>query len=127
MTTTATNLTATVDTWLRAYGETDVAARVDLIERVWAPEGVLADPPFTGTGHEEIVGLIGAAQEQFPGHTFRRTSEIDAHHDLGRYTWEMVGPDGTAALAGTDVVLIGEDGRLRYVAGFFGQPAPLGA
>ncbi|HUR73385.1 MAG TPA: nuclear transport factor 2 family protein, partial [Sporichthya sp.] len=116
-------LEKTVDTWLQAYGETDAATRAALIEQVWAPDGVLVDPPFTGTGHAEITDLAGAAQGQFPGHTFRRTSELDAHHDLARYTWELVGPDGTPAVAGTDVVLVGEDGRLRYVAGFFGEPA----
>ena len=122
MTTTVT-LETTVDTWLQAYGEPDDAIRAALIAQVWAPDGVLVDPPFQGTGHDEIAALAGAAQAQFPGHTFLRTSEIDAHHDLGRYTWELVGPDGTAAVTGTDVVLLGEDGRLRYVAGFFGEPA----
>ena len=123
MTTTVT-LETTVDTWLQAYGETDDAVRAALIERVWHPEGVLVDPPFGGTGHAEINALAGAAQGQFPGHTFRRTSEIDAHHDVARYTWELVGPDGTVAVAGTDVVLLGADGRLQYVAGFFGDPVP---
>lgn len=123
MTTTVT-LETTVDTWLQAYGETDDAIRADLIAQVWAPDGVLVDPPFHGTGHAEIAALTRAAQEQFPGHTFLRTSEIDAHHDLARYTWELVGPDGTAAVAGTDVALVGADGRLRYVAGFFGEPTP---
>lgn len=123
MTTTVT-LETTVDTWLQAYGETDEAARAALIERVWHPDGVLVDPPFTGTGTAEITALAGAAQGQFPGHTFRRTSEIDAHHDVARYTWELVGPDGAVAVAGTDVVLLGADGRLQYVAGFFGDPIP---
>ncbi|GAA0614726.1 nuclear transport factor 2 family protein [Sporichthya brevicatena] len=122
MTTTVT-LELTVDTWLQAYGEPDEAARAALIAEVWAPDGVLADPPFTGTGHAQILALTGAAQGQFPGHTFRRTSELDAHHDLARYTWELVAPDGTAVLAGTDVVLVDDAGRLRYVAGFFGEPA----
>lgn len=126
MTTTAPDLTTTVDLWLQAYGETDPEIRAELLARVWAPEGILADPPFTGTGPAEIAGLVAAAQAQFPGHTFRRTSEIDAHHELARYTWEMVAPDGTPALAGTDVVLVDGDGRLAYVAGFFGEPTPLG-
>ncbi len=124
MSTTVT-LENTVDTWLHAYGETDDATRAALIERVWDPDGVLVDPPFSGTGHAEITALAGAAQGQFPGHTFRRTSAIDAHHDVARYTWELVGPDGTVAVAGTDVVLLGADGRLHYVAGFFGEPAPV--
>ena len=123
MTTTVT-LETTVDTWLQAYGETDDATRAGLIAQAWAPDGVLVDPPFQGTGHAEIAALAGAAQGQFPGHTFLRTSEIDAHHDVARYTWELVGPDGVTAVAGTDVALVGADGRLRYVAGFFGEPTP---
>jgi hypothetical protein len=125
MTTTTPDLATTVDTWLRAYTETDAELRTALVEQVWAPEGVLVDPPFTGNGTAEIAALAGAAQGQFPGHTFRRTSELDAHHDLVRYTWELVGPDGTVAVAGTDVALLGADGKLVYVAGFFGEPAPL--
>lgn len=122
MTTVDTSLDATVDTWLRAYGEPDAGVRARWIEQVWAPDGVLADPPFTGTGYTEIDALAGAVLGQYPGHTFRRTSAVDAHHDVARYTWEMVGPDGTVALTGTDVVAVAEDGRLARVAGFFGDP-----
>lgn len=111
-----------VDTWLRAYGEPDAATRAALIEQVWAADGVLADPPFTGAGHAGIAGLAAAVQDHYPGHTFRRTSAVDAHHDVARYTWEMVGPDGAVALTGTDVVTLGPDGRLARVAGFFGDP-----
>lgn len=121
------DLSTTVDTWLRAYGEPDPDKRAALIAEVWAPEGTLVDPPFTGTGPDEITALAGAAQGQFPGHTFRRTSGIDAHHDLARYTWELVGPDGTIAVGGTDVVALAADGRLLRVAGFFGDPPALAA
>lgn len=119
---TTVDCTALVDTWLRAYGEPDAATRATLIEQVWAPDGVLADPPFTGTGHAEIDALAGALLGQYPGHAFRRTSAVDAHHDVARYTWEMVGPDGAVALTGTDLVAL-EEGRLARVAGFFGEPA----
>ncbi|GAA4559881.1 nuclear transport factor 2 family protein [Pseudonocardia xishanensis] len=122
MTTNTTTVDSIVDSWLRAYGEPDAATRANLIVQVWAPDGVLADPPFSGTGHAEIDALAGAVLGQYPGHTFRRTSAVDAHHDVARYTWEMVGPDGAVALTGTDVVAVGEDGRLARVAGFFGDP-----
>src|SRR3954463_11323628 len=127
MTATTTDLTATVDTWLRAYGEPDPAIRAELIAQVWAPEGVLVDPPFSGTGRDEIAGLVAAAQGQFPGHTFRRTSEIDAHHDLARYTWELVGPDGPRGAAGPAPAFLGGVGRPQLVAGSLGEPAPLAA
>ena len=57
---------------------------------------------------------------QFPDHTFRRTTAIDAHHAYARYGWELVGPDGTVAVAGQDLVELAADGRMQKVVGFFG-------
>lgn len=115
-----------IDCYLTAYGEPDEATRADLIARAFAPDAVLADPPFAATGHEELSATFAAVQEQFPGHTFARTSVIDAHHDAARYTWTMDGPDGASAVAGTDFVRFGPDGRIITVAGFFGEPDPRG-
>lgn len=114
-------LTTTIDTWLDAYGEPDETRRADLIAQVWAPAGTLADPPFEGTGHAEISGLVAAALQQFPGHRFRRTSGIDAHHGYARYSWELIGPDGQLAVGGLDVAQVDKDGKLVRVAGFFGD------
>ena len=116
-----TTLTLTIDTWLDAYGEPDENRRTELIERVWAPTGRLVDPPFEGTGREQIHALAAAAQQQFPGHRFRRTSGIDAHHRYARYTWELLDPRGSIAAAGLDVAQVDEDGKLLQVAGFFGE------
>ena len=40
-----------------------------------------------------------------------------------RYGWELVGPDGTVAVDGTDIVEIDDDGRLTRIVGFFGPLA----
>ena len=45
------DLTATVDTYLAAWNETDPARRAELVEQVWAPDGTLTDPPLR-------VGLV---------------------------------------------------------------------
>jgi hypothetical protein len=62
-------------------------------------------------------------QEQFPGHTFRQASGVDAHHDLFRFAWELVGPDGTVTVGGIDVGQLADDGRFRRITGFLG-PLP---
>ncbi len=68
--------------------------------------------------------MVGGAQAQFPGHRFRPTGAIDAHHDWARWGWELVGPDGGATVAaGVDVAVLAPDGRLRAVTVFFHQPA----
>jgi hypothetical protein len=118
-----TDLTTLVDTHLAAYGDPDKTARDSAIAEIWASDGALVDPPLTGEGHGGISDLAAAVQSQFAGHTFRRVSDIDAHHDVLRYAWELVGPDGAVALSGLDVAIVA-DGRLQHVVGFFGELAP---
>jgi hypothetical protein len=115
-------LTTIVDLHLAAYCEPDGERRAELIAAAWQPDGVLLDPPFDGSGHDGIAALTDAVLAHFPGHTFRRVSAVDAHHDVARYRWELVGPDGAVAVAGTDVVET-RDGLLARVVGFFGEPA----
>ena len=118
--TTIPDLTAIVDLHLHAYSEPNAAKRAELVVAAWDETGRLMDPPFEGTGHAAIVALTDTVLEHFPGHTFRRTTDVDSHHGVGRYGWELVGPDGTVAVAGIDVVDVAADGRLQRVVGFFG-------
>ena len=119
-----TDINETVDTWLGAWTEPDEQRRMDLIAQVWADDGQLIDPPMAATGHTELSTITAALQGQFPGHTFRRTTGIDVHHDLCRYGWELVAPDGSITLAGMDVAELTADNRLQRVAGFFGDLPP---
>jgi SnoaL-like domain len=115
-----TTLDVMVDTHLRAYCEPDPATRADLLAAVWAPTGTLIDPPFDGEGLDAIAAMVDVVLTHYAGHTFRRTTAIDAHHAFGRYEWELVGPDGDVAVTGTDIVEIDDDGRLTRIIGFFG-------
>ncbi len=117
-----TELTATVDTYLAAWNEADPARRAPLIEQVWAPDGSLVDPPLDGSGHDGISAVADALHAHYPDHRFRRTGAVDAHHDRFRFTWELVRPDGTVAIAGLDVGEVAPDGRLARVTGFFDEP-----
>lgn len=119
------DVTTVVDTYLAAYGEPDPTTRRPLIEKSWSPAGTLIDPPMDATGHDALDAMFAAVQGQFPGHTFRRTSQIDTHHGIGRYAWDLISPDGSVTLAGTDFVQFGDDDRLVHVTGFFGPLAPI--
>ena len=65
--------------------------------------------------------MAEAMHEHFPGHSFRRTSGIDAHHDQVRFAWELVGPDGVVAISGLDTGELDDTGRLRRIVGYFGE------
>jgi hypothetical protein len=117
------NISTTIDTLFTMWNEQDPDRRATLVKNVWADDGQLVDPPLEGTGHAGISDMVAAVQSQFPGHTFRRTTGIDTHHDTLRYGWELVGPDGAVVAVGLDVGVIGDDGRLRRINGFLG-PLP---
>ena len=119
----ATALDAVIDANLAAYGNPDAAERRTLLELAWAADGRLIDPPIDGTGIDGIDQMMVAVQAQFPGHTFRRASGIDAHHGVARYSWELVAADGSVSLTGLDVAETGDDGKLVRVVGFMG-PLP---
>ena len=116
-------LDAVIDANLAAYGNPDGAERRSLLEQAWAADGRLIDPPIDGAGIDGIDQMMVAVQAQFPGHTFRRSSGVDAHHGVARYSWELVGSDGGVALTGLDVAETDDDGKLVRVVGFMG-PLP---
>ncbi|SDK61753.1 hypothetical protein [Nonomuraea jiangxiensis] len=43
---------------------------------------------------------------------------MDAHHDLARFTWELGPAGGEALVAGFDVAVLTEDGRVSKIHGF---------
>lgn len=114
-------LTDIVDAHLAGYCEPDRATRSELLAAAWSPTGTLIDPPLEGTGVDAIADLADAVLTHYPNHRFVRTSEVDAHHAFGRYTWKLVGPDGTPAVTGTDVAEFDDDGKLVRIVGFFGD------
>jgi hypothetical protein len=115
-----THLDATIDGYLDCWNTTDGDERTELIERFWTTDARMVDPLVDVTGHAELAAVFTRFHETYPGCSFRRTGSHDAHHRLARWSWEMVDPNGNRVLAGLDVALLADDGRLQYVAGFFG-------
>ncbi len=114
------SMTATIELHLEAYALADRARREALVAACWNIDGVLFDPPLAGRGHVEINGLADVVLTHYAGHHFQRTTAVDAHHGFARYGWDLVGPDGTVAVSGTDFVEFDDDGKLLRVVGFFG-------
>jgi hypothetical protein len=114
---------ATIDAYFAMLNEPDEAARRALAALAWSEDGGYVDPLLQATGHDELVAMVAGVHQQYPGQTFRRTSGVDAHHGLVRFSWELAGDDGTVTVAGLDVGIVADDGRLSRIAGFFG-PLP---
>ena len=112
------DFTSVIDRYLAAWNERDPQRRRAAVDDLWAEGGTYTDPLVAAEGREAIDATIAAVQGQFPDFTFRPGQTSDAHHHLGRFTWEL-GPDGGAAVVvGFDVAVLDDDGRIRDVLGF---------
>ncbi|MEU9454013.1 nuclear transport factor 2 family protein [Streptomyces sp. NPDC048277] len=105
--------------YFEAWNATEPEAQSKAVAEAWAPEGTYTDPLADVAGHAQITAVIAAAHEQFPGFVFRPLGAVDGHHDTARFGWELVNEaDGSAPVAGFDVVTLDEEGRIRQVLGF---------
>jgi hypothetical protein len=113
--------------YFEAWNAEDPAARAKAVAEAWTEDGGYTDPLADVSGHEGIATVIAAAREQFPGFEFRLTGVVDGHHDIARFSWELVSTaDGSAPVAGSDVITLDGQGRIRAVLGFLDR-VPAGA
>jgi hypothetical protein len=113
------DLTDVVKRYLSTWNETDAAVRRAAIAEIWAEDGVYTDPLATVTGREGFNAVIEGAQRQFPGFTFRLLGDVDDHHDIARFQWELVpAGGGEAPVIGFDTAVVDERGRIREIYGF---------
>ncbi|MDQ1073087.1 nuclear transport factor 2 family protein [Streptomyces canus] len=108
-----------VSRYFEAWNAREPKTRTKAVAAAWSVGGGYSDPLADVVGHEQIAGVIAAAHEQFPGFAFRLTGAVDGHHDTARFSWELVSEvDGSAPVAGSDVITLAGDGRIRSVLGF---------
>jgi hypothetical protein len=117
------DLTDLIDRYFAMWNETDASRRRELIARTWTETASYLDPMLQGDGHAGIDAMVQGVQARFAGHRFRRTSEIDAHHDRVRFSWDLAPEGGAALVTGTDFGMVAADGRLQTITGFFDQAA----
>jgi len=112
--------TKLVERYIETWNETDAQARGAAVAATWAEDAQYVDPLADVTGRDQIAALIGAVQEQAPGHVFRLLEDrVDAHHNVVRFAWELVPASGGESLAiGFDVAVTDDDGRIGSVLGF---------
>ncbi|GAC1306826.1 MAG: nuclear transport factor 2 family protein [Acidimicrobiales bacterium] len=104
--------------YIDAWNERDATSRKDAVNALWSDDASYTDPLVTARGADEIDATIAAVQGQFPTFDFRLTGAVDGHHGQCRFGWEL-GPLGAdAPVAGFDVAVLGDDGRIQAVFGF---------
>jgi SnoaL-like domain len=114
-----TEVTHIVQRYLDTWNETDPESRRALLATVWAEDASYVDPLASVRGHDEISALIDAVHAQVPGHVFSLLGNVDGHHSVCRFSWELVPESGGESVAvGFDVAETNGDGRIQSVIGF---------
>lgn len=117
-----TDFTDLVDCYIAMWNETDAKRRREIIARIWTDHARYVDPLMSGDGPAGIDAMVQGVQQRFPGHKFRRTSDVDAHNHCVRFGWELGQAAGAAPLvAGVDFGVVAADGRLVSITGFLDQ------
>ena len=122
--TTRHDLTTTVRGYFECWNAPDHEARSEAIERTWASDATSTDPMVDVSGHAAIASMMAATLDMYPGHRFAQIGEIDSHHDMVRWAWEMLDADGQRVIDGIDVASVDDHGRLVKLVGFFGAAIP---
>ena len=120
MATTEEIVTAFGDAW----NEADESKRRELLALSWADEGRFVDPQSDVTGREALLALISGFQKRMAGARIDGTSGVQVHHDKIRFNWKLIGADGKTMIEGLDFGELAEDGRIRLIVGFWGDPPP---
>jgi hypothetical protein len=110
--------TTVIDQYVAAWNEADADRRAALIDAALGADLWYRDPMLEADGREEFNAVLGAVQEQLPGHVLTRTSDVDAHHDVVRFSWALGVPGQPPTFAGIDVAKLDADGKLHRIVGF---------
>jgi hypothetical protein len=122
-----TNLAQLIDTYCQVWSEPDAQRRAQLLAQVWSDGATYTDPTVHAAGSEELLAHIANVLARRPGARIVRTSAVDEHQGLARFSWQLVEADGTRRPEGIDFVELSADGRIRRIFGFFGPLAAVGA
>lgn len=108
---------AIADRYVRLWNETDDERRRTGVAELYAPDATYVfyrkDPIH---GHAAIVEQLAYTQRLYRpmGYAFRSCNNAVGHHNVVRFDWVMLAASGELEMHGQDVLVLGEDGRIRF-------------
>ncbi len=112
----------TIEAYIAAWNEVDEAKIKSLLDKCWADEGTYTDPVSDVKGRDGLFSAITGFHAQMPGAGIAITSGMDEHHGRVRFGWKVTG--APQEMAGIDVGILAQDGRLQSILGFWGVNPP---
>jgi hypothetical protein len=120
---------ARIDSAVQAYcaswGAPSAPERAQLIKSALADSATYSDAtPRVLAGVAGLVTAIEDFQKRRPGGRFR-CSKAQTHHNVFRFTWQLLDASGKVALTGMDFGELDPSGHILRLVGFFGPPPEL--
>lgn len=115
----AESLPAAVNAYIRAWNETDPAARAALLESCWEPHAVFKDGMGVADGRDALHAYIAAAQQFVPGFHLELAAPPEQCHGVYRFSWLIRKPDGSPMARGSNFGQLSLAGRFLSATGFW--------
>jgi hypothetical protein len=113
---------ALVDAYIGMWNELDTERRHAAVRAIWVEDGENLTSAFEIRGYEQLYARADNAHQKWivgENYRFRSTGEVKSHHGFVLFTWEMFSADdGEVMSTGTDIFIIGDDGRAKSVLTF---------
>jgi uncharacterized protein YndB with AHSA1/START domain len=110
-----------IDQWYGLWSVADAKDRQDAIARLAAPGVGFRDAYSLLEGIADLAAHIGAYQRFMPGLRWERHGEIRHCQGTALADWIAVAADGQTRATGTSVFVLGKEGRIESVMGFWNQ------
>lgn len=122
------------DRFVALWNEPDPERRRRLVAELWTEDGSqILQPPqemreigaspgigmaatLEARGRAELEARAATAYERWVGSeglSFRRRDDVERLHDVVKFHWEAVSPNGEVRAVGLDFLVLAGDGRIR--------------
>ena len=118
------DVSSLIDRYCEVWSEPVESRRAELLASVWSSHATYTDPSVYAANTEELLAHIARVQARRAGAKVVRTSEVEVHHGIARFAWQVVQADGTVLPEGLDIAFVSSEGtRIERIIGFFGPLA----
>lgn len=122
------NINELVDRYVAVWNEPDAARRRQAIAELWMEDGTHLSKTLEGRGYAGLEARVAGAYEKWvkgSGFVFKPMNNVDSHHNVVKFNWEMApAGGGEAAAVGLDFLILDDDGRIHSVYSFLVTPPP---
>lgn len=100
------NITELIDTYCQAWNHASPERRAELLEKVLTPTASYTDPRAHTIGVSALLLHISHMLKKRLGAQVIRTSQVDVHHGMARFSWRVVEANGNELPESMDIVFL---------------------